>query len=92
MILVKSYIVWNADGQMLWSKVFNNATCIVFMIYDHGSKSRSRPPTRRVPFHIGRGVAGPTWARRAKRYVEGLKDAKKSQQSLKIYIDIKIDV
>jgi len=53
------------------------------IVMNHDSKSRSWPPTWRVPFHIGRGVAAPTRARRVKRYIEGSKNSKKSRQIFK---------
>jgi len=48
----------------------------------HGSKSRSRPPTGRAPFHIGRRVAERTWTRRAKRYIESSKNSEKITTNL----------
>ena len=69
-------------------------TCVVKyceMIYSrHGSKSRSRPLTRRALRRISRGDSDQSRAIRAKRYMQNSKNSEK--EIVKKIVDIKIHV
>ena len=53
---------------------------------------QSRGLGRWLGGHRSTSVAAPTWMRRAKRYIEGLKNSEKIMTNLKKNVDIKSDI